>query len=306
MRLIKLIRLDVVCFVFHSGFPLKVRHQRNVLLVWNMTRMRRAIIFILRHGTTLMSHGGHMHIKLQQWGVIPLDIYMYPVKNRVIPPPVCIFFLLFFSDWANLIVMERLHDVILIGLAFNPIYLRSVGEKKHLSSHTFKCLNALNAFQIKHGKRLVLNAVWLIKLRDQLASIDLPFDGKAFCDIRLGALNTQLPPCNTKTTTQILASHCRKAEKLVKEIVIFSPPLSLEVRYYASLLAQVLIATHFPSGREESGNPVIEAFFFFFSFHKTAGSINFPMATEPCWGSAVIDGWHTGGQIQSPSMTKRS
>lgn len=54
----------------------------------------------------------------------------------------------FFSDWANLIVMERLHDVILIGLAFNPIYLWSV--KKHLSSHkqhckwiTFKCTECI-------------------------------------------------------------------------------------------------------------------------------------------------------------------
>lgn len=110
--------------------------------------------------------------------------------------------------------------------------------------------------------------MWLIKLWDQLASIDLPFDGRAFYDIKFGALNTQLPPCHTKTTTRIQASHCRKAEKLVKEIVVFfSSPFTWGSILHVSFCAS--IDCH-PFSIREGGEwkSCDRSLFFFFLFIK--------------------------------------
>lgn len=80
-----------------------------------------------------------------------------------------------------------------------------------------------------------------------------------------------------------------------------APSFSLHAQYDASLLAHCkyrLPPIFHPGGRRVEilwSKP--------FLFHKTAGSINSPMATEACCGSAVDDGWHTGGQTQSCTAT---
>lgn len=69
-----------------------------------------------------------------------------------------------------------------------------------------------------------------------------------FDTLNLVSLNMPVSPYNTKRTTpQVLLSHCSFVEKLSCQRKCFFP-LSLDVQYYMSLLAQVLIVTYFHLG----------------------------------------------------------